>query len=261
MFVATCFSTRSSSKCWLIDSGCTNHMTYDRTIFKELKPTGITKVRIGNGGYISAKGKGTIEITTSSSTKTISDVLYVPDINQNLLSVGQLIEKGFKISFENSYCHIYDAAGQEILQVKMRGKSFSFDPTEEEHIAYSTDVGITEIWHKRLEHCHLQRMLKMKKNDMIRGLPTLVDYIPNCHACQFGKQNRMPFPKSTWRASQKLQLIHTDVVGPQRTPSLRGSLYYIFFIDDFTRICWIVFLKFKSEVAGVFWKFKKMVEN
>ncbi|KAH7576626.1 hypothetical protein JRO89_XS01G0120000 [Xanthoceras sorbifolium] len=44
MFVATCFSTRSSSECWLIDSGCTNHMTYDRTIFKELKPTGITKI-------------------------------------------------------------------------------------------------------------------------------------------------------------------------------------------------------------------------
>ncbi|KAL5794297.1 hypothetical protein ACOSP7_002891 [Xanthoceras sorbifolium] len=112
MFVATCFSTRSSSECWLIDSGCTNHMTYDRTIFKELKPTGITKVRIGNDGYISAKGKETIAITTSSGTKTISDVLYVPDIDQNWLSVGQLIEKGLKISFENSYCHIYDVAGQ-----------------------------------------------------------------------------------------------------------------------------------------------------
>jgi len=93
MFVATCFSSKSSSECWLIDSGCTNHMTYDKTIFKDLKPSHISKVRIGNGVYIPAKGKGTIVISTSSGIKTISDVLYVPDIDQNLLSVGQLLEK------------------------------------------------------------------------------------------------------------------------------------------------------------------------
>jgi hypothetical protein len=101
----------------------------------------------------------------------------------------------------------------------------------------------------------------MKKNEMIRGLPVLADQIPNCHACQFGRQKRLSFPKSTWKASQKVQLIHMDVAGPQRTPSLKGSLYYIVFIDDFSRMCWIFFLKFKSEVARVFWKFKKMVKN
>lgn len=101
----------------------------------------------------------------------------------------------------------------------------------------------------------------MKNNEVTRGLPNLVDHMPNCHACQFGKQSRNPFPKSSWRASQKLQLVHTDVGGPQRTPSLQGSRYYILFIDDYSRMCWIYFLKFKSEVADVFWKFKKMVEN
>ena len=141
--MATSFSTSSSSECWLIDSDCTNHMTYDRTLFKELKPTEVTKVRIGNGDYISTKGKGTISITTSSGTKMISDVLYVPDINQNLLSVGQLIEKGCKVSFENHFFHIYNAGGEEILRVKMIGKSFSFDSTEEEHTVYSTEVSIT----------------------------------------------------------------------------------------------------------------------
>ena len=260
MFVATCFSTTISSKSWLIDSGCTNHMTSDKVLFKELKLSKVTKVRIGNGGYLPAKGIGTVAIITSSGTKTISDVLYVPDIDQNLLSVGQLLEKGFKVSFEDFHCLIFYATGKEILRVKMRGKSFSYDPMEEQ-IAYFNKVSSTEIWHKRLGHCHLQRMLKLQKNDMTRDLPELDDHVPNCIACQFGKQNRLPFPKSTWRASHKLQLIHTDVAGPQRTPSLQGSLYYILFIDDFTRMCWIFFLKFKSEVAGVFWKFMKMVEN
>jgi len=87
-FSATSFSAKSNSKCWLINNGCTKHMTYDKTLFKDLKPTKVSKIRIGNGGYISAKGKGTIVISTSLGTKAISDVLYVPDIDQNLLSVG-----------------------------------------------------------------------------------------------------------------------------------------------------------------------------
>lgn len=261
MFAASCHSAAISSESWLIDSGCTNHMSSDITLFKNLKPSKVTKVRIGNGDYIPAKGSGTIAITTTSGTKTISDVLYVPEIDQNLLSVGQLLEKGFKISFENFHCLIYDSTGKEMLRVKMRGKSFSYDPTEEEQMAYNNKVNTTEIWHKKLGHCHLQRMLKMQKYDMARGLPELDDILPSCPACQFGKQKRLPFPKSSWRASQKLQLIHTDVAGPQRTPSFQGSIYYILFIDDFSRMCWIYFLKFKSEVAGVFWKFKKMIEN
>ena len=78
-------------------------------------------------------------ITTNSGTKTISDVLYVPDIDQNLLSVGQLVEKGFDLLFGKRHCVIYDAAGEQILHVKMRRKSFSFDPTEEEQVAYVGD--------------------------------------------------------------------------------------------------------------------------
>ena len=50
---------------------------------------------------------------------------------------------------------------------------------------------------------------------------------------------------------------HTDIFGPKKTPLLAGNRYYAAFIDDFTRMCWIFFLKFKSEVAGAFWKFKK----
>ena len=89
-------------------------------------------------------------------------------------------------------------------------------------------------------------MLDMEKKDLSKGLPEFFDNLPNCNACQFGKQIRKSFSKSAWRASQKLQLIHTDVEGPQRTPSLKGSLYFVLFIDDFTRMCWIFFLKIQA---------------
>ena len=148
MFVATCFSVQTSSNHWLIDSGCTNHMTFNKSLFRNLQTTEVAKVRIGNGDCIAAKGKGTIAITTNSGTKTISDVLYVPDIDQNLLSVGQLIEKCMKVVFENQSCYIFDAVGQKILQAKMREKSFSFLLFEEEHTTFPTKLNDMEVWHK-----------------------------------------------------------------------------------------------------------------
>ena len=96
---------------------------------------------------------------------------------------------------------------------------------------------------------------------MAKDLPIINEAPPNCQACHYGKQSSLPFPKATWRASHKLQLIHTDLAGPQKTPSPKGSLYYIIFIDDMTRICWIYFLKRKSEDTGTFWNFKKRIEN
>jgi len=232
--VASCFVSNVSTEAWLIDSGCTNHMTHDKELFKDLKPTGVTKVRIGHGGYIPAKGMGTITIETQSGTKAIFDVLYVPDLDQNLLSVGQLLEKGFKLYFEDKHCLIKEASGHDLFKVKMRGKSFSLNPLEEEQVVYSARENASELWHKRLGHYHYQGLLKMQESMKVENLSKLGASSKNCRACQFGKQSRLPFPKATWRATRKLQLVHTDIGGPQRTPSLKGSLYYVIFIDDLT---------------------------
>ncbi|XP_049355210.1 uncharacterized protein LOC125819827 [Solanum verrucosum] len=66
LFLASCFASNASTEAWLIDSGCTNHMTHYKELFKDLKPIGVTKVRIGHRGYIPAKGMGTITIKTQS---------------------------------------------------------------------------------------------------------------------------------------------------------------------------------------------------
>ena len=81
LFVVSCFTTSSSPETWLIDSGCTNHMTYDQGLFKELDKTVTSKVRIGNGAYLAVKGKETLEIEGHTCLKLISNVLYVLEIN------------------------------------------------------------------------------------------------------------------------------------------------------------------------------------
>ena len=85
---------------------------------------------------------------------------------------------------------------------------------------------------------------------------------PVSRVCQLGKQARLPFSVTTaWKSTEKLQLIHADAYGIMKIASLNGSKYFIIFIDNYSRICWIYFLKQKSEVAMVFWKFKNWIEN
>ena len=104
-------------------------------------------------------------------------------------------------------------------------------------------------------------MINLQKKELVHGLPHIDVGTLDCKTCQFGKQARLPFKQATWRATEKLKLIHTNLAGPHRTPSLKGSKYYIVFTDDYTRMCWIYFLRFKSEVAGIFWKFKQWIET
>lgn len=176
-------------------------MTYDEELFKELDRTTISKVGIGNGECIAVKGKGTVAIESCSGTKIITDVLYVPDINQNLLSVGQLLEKGYKVLFEDKMCLIKVAKGQGLFKVKMKGKSFSLDLMEEVQAAVSSSISVTELWHKRLGHFNHATLLYTKKNNIVEGLPSLEDHVSSCSACQYGRQSRLPFPQSSWRAS------------------------------------------------------------
>ena len=74
---------------WIIDSGATRHMTSHKDWYSSLRPIGDdTVVAVGNDAKCPAKGLGTIYfMTNDSATKNLSDVLYVPDIKRNLLSV------------------------------------------------------------------------------------------------------------------------------------------------------------------------------
>jgi len=147
LFVATCFASDITNEIWLIDSGCTNHMTHDKDMFVKLDKTHSSKVRIGNGDYIEVKGIGDIAINAGSGTKIISDVLYVPEINQNLLSVGQLLEKGYVVVFKDKTCEVFDTTGIKLMSIKMKGKSFSVNL--QTNLAYSSAVNSGQIEHKR----------------------------------------------------------------------------------------------------------------
>ncbi|KAK4387924.1 Retrovirus-related Pol polyprotein from transposon TNT 1-94 [Sesamum angolense] len=97
---------------------------------------------------------------------------------------------------------------------------------------------------------------------MMTDLPQIQAVEGACEACLQGKQHKKPFPSGTsWRAKAVLELIHTDVCGPMRTPSHEQNRYFILFIDDYSRMTWVYFMREKSEVFKVFKKFKNLVEK
>ena len=111
---------------WYVDSGCTYHMTGDEKAFLSINNSITTKVKMGNGALVDAKGKGTISINMKGCGKQIHDVIYVPDMEENLLSVGQLMESGYSLVFRDNYFQIYDKIEQNqvIVEVKMIKRNF-----------------------------------------------------------------------------------------------------------------------------------------
>ncbi|KAL9437169.1 hypothetical protein AB3S75_023085 [Citrus x aurantiifolia] len=105
----------------------------------------------------------------------------------------------------------------------MKGKSFALDLMKEEQASVHREDNNTVLWHKRLGHFHHIALLYRKNNNLVKGLPELEEESPKCAAYQYGKQTRIPFqPNKSWRAIQRLQLIHIDVGGPMKTPSLNN---------------------------------------
>ena len=101
----------------------------------------------------------------------------------------------------------------------------------------------------------------MKQLEMVVGLPMISDMKSVCEGCVLRKHHREQFDrKGAWRAKSPLELIHTDLCGPMQCESAGGNKYFITFIDDLSRMCWVYFLRSKADTFNVFRKFKAFVE-
>lgn len=117
----------------------------------------------------------------------------------------------------------------------------------------------SSIWHSRFGHPSstvLQHLLSKCGLSQVGSSSAAV-----CASCQQGKSKKLPFPTSTSRASRPLERVHSDVWGPSPISSISGFRFYVLFVDDFSRYCWLYPLCSKSEVYNVFISFKAQVEN
>ena len=82
-----------------------------------------------------------------------------------------------------------------------------------------------------------------------------------CKGCVKGNNTKKTFPSSNIKEKGILEIIHSDVCGPMSSSSLSEYVYYVSFIDDYSRKTWSYFLKSKDEVFSKFKEFKALVEN
>jgi hypothetical protein len=113
----------------------------------------------------------------------------------------------------------------------------------------------TMLWHQRLGHIGEKGLQKLHGKGMVEGMSNCTLDFDFCEHCIYGKHNRVRFPSSATKEKGILELIHSDVFGPVLVPSLGKFVYYVSFIDDFSRNTWIYFLRNKSEVFDKFKEF------
>ncbi|CAM8991569.1 unnamed protein product [Rhodiola kirilowii] len=256
-------------KLWFLDSGCSHHMTGSRTWFSEFDEKYRQSVKLGNNTRMSVMGKGTARFKIDGTTYDVADVYYVPDLNSNLLSIGQLQERGLAILIQNETCKVFHPRRGVIMKIRMTANRMFAVGAEEvetknnEAACMQVSVnGDLELWHRRHAHLNYKGLRTLKYQDMVKGIPVLRGKMKTCHNCLVGKQTRKSIPKrSQWRASRKLQLVHSDVCGPITPSSQSGKKYLLTFIDDYSRKVWIYFMSNKSETLSYFKLYKSHVEK
>ena len=100
------------------------------------------------------------------------------------------------------------------------------------------------LWHLRYVHLHFGGLDLLQKKKMVKGLPSIEQSIGSCESCILGKHAREKFiSRVSYRAKAALELVHTNLCGPMQTPSLTGNVYFMSFIDDYSRKTWVYLLK------------------
>ncbi|KAH9650151.1 hypothetical protein KPL70_026252 [Citrus sinensis] len=252
---------------WIVDSGCSNHMTGDRQKlqnYSEYKGNRVVVTADNSRLPIAHIGKAIVTPRYSPNQVPLQDVYHVPGMKKNLLSVAQLTSSGHYVLFGPQNVKVFrdlkisekpTMEGRRLESVYvMSAKSAYVDKTRRNETA--------DLWHMRLGHISYSKLSVMVKKSMLKGLPQL-DVRTNtvCAGCQYGKAHQLPYEESKFKAKKPLELIHSDVFGPVKQSSIGGMRYMVTFIDDFSRYVWAFFMKEKSEAFSKFKEFKEIVEG
>ena len=237
--VDSAFAVHQWEDLWLFNSGCTNHMSPCLDIFSSLDKSCTTKAKIGNGELLAVKGKGTAAVKTISGIKLLENVLYVPEIAYNLLSVGKLVDVGFSLLFEEGKCAVKDCNGSLLLNVEMKNRSFPLYLGDSIQAAYISVDDQSSLMHRRLGHCSYSTQREITRHNLAVDMPSVTAQDCICSVCEIGKSSRASFRRDpVKRAKARLELVHSDVCRPMSTESLKGSKYFLLFVDDYSRKTW-----------------------
>ena len=240
---------------WHVDNGASARLTGDKGWFSELHDCVPCTVTTANHGVLTCTQRGTVLLSTERSCITVHNVLFVPSLVVNLLSVHAMVKGGNRVRFTENTCTIRTKRNMLIMRAKANNSLYSIRAVQQSATvtAHAASAGTALDWltvHERMGHLHVRAMQAMHDKQVALGLtlPTKgsMDDISKCEGCLVGKAHRLPFPaQASHRATRPLQLIHSDVCGPIEVNN-NGKRYILTFIDDYSRFVWIVITTDKS---------------
>ena len=246
--LATGVKVPSSSGNWIVDSGSTTHICNDRNSFVSLctleKPIDVS---LRDGHVLKGIGRGTatLMLRTGHLTRNckLHDVLFVPDISYNLLSVSKAVEKGISFTFNERSCVLKNPKGKLITVAnKIDSLYYVMFAEPKDHVHHTVTGELPNecksskehLWHRRYGHLGVKNLQKLAKEKLVDEFDYNVSkQIDFCEPCLKGKHQRSRFPPCSERTTTKpLELVHSDVCGKLESKSLSGAQYFVTFIDD-----------------------------
>ncbi|CAM8902863.1 unnamed protein product [Rhodiola kirilowii] len=233
-----CLSSITLSKdCWIIDSDATDHSTPHVHLLTHLKALTVPyDVLMPNGERVLVTHTGTHYLNDKMK---LLDVLLVPKIKFNLISVGKLTaDSNFTVSFTKKKCDIQDLATMTSLGTgEYLQDLYQLQANTSKCLSVQSTDNLLSLWHIRLGHAPYNKVCD-----------TLSAYVPNitckslknnCDLCPLARQSRLPFSISTTNTKALFKHVHADIWGPYKVPTITGSKYFLTIVEDFSRSTWV----------------------
>ncbi|GKC83074.1 retrovirus-related pol polyprotein from transposon TNT 1-94 [Tanacetum coccineum] len=215
---------------FIVDSGCTKHMTGNLTLLCNFVEKYMGAVRFGNDQFAPIIGYGDLV----QGYITINRVYYVEGLNHNLFSVGQFCDADLEVAFRKSTCFVRDLQGNDLLTGNRGSDLYTIslqETTSSTPLCLMAKASPTQawLWHRRLSHLNFDYINLLSKKDVVIGLPKL-KYVKDqlCSSCEVSKAKRSSFKTKAVPSSKgRLNLLHMDLCGPMRVASINGKKYIL----------------------------------
>jgi len=230
-------------------------------------------IRLADNTVIYSEGIGSVVFRPfingiQSRDIEFSKVLHVPALQNNLLAVLYLTKhKGVEVTISSSSMCFRNKNNDTLFTATINKNGIGYldgvtvDNCEHVYLTSTLPLDLS-LWHKRLGHHNYDDIKAMVKKNLVVGLKLDSEVKPDpiCEPCLAGKMHANPFPSSNTRATELLELIHSDThdVGVM---SSSGYKYWVSFIDDFSRFKVLIPMKHKSDTLSAFKQFKAYAEN
>jgi hypothetical protein len=223
---------------WLIDSGCSRHMTGDKGWSSSPVPV-VTKryITFGDNGRGRVLSEGEIKVSDKIS---LGCVALVQSLGYNSLSMSQLLDEGFEVLFRPSGSQILDSRGDLVCMVVPEGQVFRANFSQSSGVERCFLAGSSSElwkWHRKLGHLSFDLLSRLSKLNLVRGLPQLrFEKELVCAPCRHAKMVASSHPPLTDVMTERpCELLHMDLVVPTRVRSVGGKWYVLVVVDDYSR--------------------------